>query len=105
MCEKTPLSRNPIMVLGGLKEGVTPLEMAYAYSTLANDGNRVWGTLGPSARSPVAIEKVKDPDGRGRDQNQIRRPPAIPYNIAQPPKGILPQAVRSGAATAPQHGE
>ena len=55
---RTPLSRNPAMVLGGLKEGVTPLEMAYAYSTLANDGERVWGSLGSSKRSPVAIEKV-----------------------------------------------
>src|SRR3954451_4199812 len=59
---KTPLSRNPAMVLGGLKEGGTPLEMAYAYSTLANDGRRVWGTLGPSARSPVAIERIEGPD-------------------------------------------
>ena len=36
---RTPISRNPAMVLGGLKQGVTPLEMAHAYETLA-DGRR-----------------------------------------------------------------
>jgi penicillin-binding protein 1A len=79
--------------------------MAYAYSTLANDGNRVWGTLGPSARSPVAIEKVKDPDGRVRDQNRIRHTRVMPYNIAQSAKGILAQVVQSGTGTAAQIGE
>src|SRR5204862_3848076 len=38
---RTPISTNPAMTLGGLKEGVTPLEMAYAYSTIANKGVRV----------------------------------------------------------------
>ena len=33
---RTPISTNPAMTLGGLSEGVTPLEMAYAYSTIAN---------------------------------------------------------------------
>src|SRR5204862_6854486 len=80
---RTPLSRNPAMVLGGLKEGVTPLEMAYGYSTLANDGVRVWGTMGPSTRSPVAIEKVLGPDGHTRDVNHVHHTRVIPYGIAQ----------------------
>jgi penicillin-binding protein 1A len=102
---RTPLSRNPAMTLGGLKEGVTPLEMAYAYSTLANDGERVWGTMGPSARSPVAIEKVMDPDGRVRDQNHIRHTRVIPYNIAQNAKGILARVISGGTGKAAQIGE
>src|SRR3954452_11998529 len=69
---RTPLSRNLAMILGGLKEGVTPLEMAYAYSTLANDGELGWGTMGASSRSPVAIEKVLDADGHTRDVNHVR---------------------------------
>src|SRR5829696_7393696 len=40
---RTQLSTNPAMLLGGLTEGVTPLEMAYAYSTIGNDGVRVSG--------------------------------------------------------------
>ena len=47
---RTKLSTNPAMMLGGLKEGVTPLEMAYAYSTIANDGKRVSGSHGAGRR-------------------------------------------------------
>jgi penicillin-binding protein 1A len=52
---------NPAMILGGLKRGVTPLEMAYAYSTLANRGKRISGTMASrgNGRGPVAIEKVE----------------------------------------------
>jgi penicillin-binding protein 1A len=99
---RTPLSRNYAMILGGLKEGVTPLEMAYAYSTLANDGERVWGSMGPSARSPVAIEKVLDPDGHTRDVNHIRHTRVIPYGVAQTAKGILSQVITSGTGKAAQ---
>jgi penicillin-binding protein 1A len=102
---RTPLSRNPAMVLGGLKEGVTPLEMAYAYSTLANNGERIWGTMGPSSRSPVAIQKVLDSDGHTRDVNHIRHTRVMPYGIAQTAKGILAQVVTSGTGTAAQIGE
>ena len=42
---RDPLSTNPAMMLGGLKIGVTPLEWAYAFNTIANDGRRVTGTL------------------------------------------------------------
>ena len=47
-----PISTNPAMVLGGLKEGVTPLGWAYAYSTIGNNGDRVSGTLAPPATAP-----------------------------------------------------
>ena len=32
---RTPVSTNPAMTLGGLKQGVTPLDMAHAYETFA----------------------------------------------------------------------
>ena len=44
----------PSMVLGGLTHGVSPLEMARAYTTVNNGGYRV---------RPVAITKVIKPDG------------------------------------------
>ena len=47
---RTKVSTNPAMTLGGLAEGVTPLEMAYAYSTIANKGERRSGKLAPGAR-------------------------------------------------------
>ena len=34
----TGISINPAMVIGGLTEGVTPLDMAHAYETIAEDG-------------------------------------------------------------------
>ncbi len=49
---RTPLSTNPAMTLGGLKQGVTPLELAYAYSTIANKGVRV---LYPTITVPVSV--------------------------------------------------
>ncbi|MEA2493783.1 MAG: penicillin-binding protein, partial [Thermoleophilaceae bacterium] len=99
---RTPLSRNYAMILGGLKEGVTPLEMAYAYSTLANDGERVYGSMSPggSTHAPVAIEKVLDPDGRTRDVNHVHHQRVIPYSIAQAAKGILQQVVSNGTGKA-----
>ena len=41
----TTVSRNPSMVIGGLAMGVTPLDMAHAYQTLANRGKLSSGTL------------------------------------------------------------
>jgi penicillin-binding protein 1A len=54
----TQISRNTAMILGGLSEGVTPLEMAYAYTSIANQGRKPVGTLAPDDNSPVAIDKV-----------------------------------------------
>ena len=66
------------MVLGGLKEGVTPLRWTYAYMTLANDGDRVSGTLAPEpGDSPVAYTEVTDQDGntiKGGDNDSTHEP-------------------------------
>ena len=40
---------NPALILGGLETGVTPLEMAYAYSTIGRHGQRIGGTMDSSA--------------------------------------------------------
>jgi penicillin-binding protein 1A len=50
---------NPAMILGGLAEGVTPLEMAHAYNTIAADGHRISGTMAAGAGSPLGIVKVE----------------------------------------------
>ena len=51
---KTHLSSYPAEALGGLTLGVTPLEMADVYATLADGGWR---------NTPIAITKVVFPDG------------------------------------------
>jgi penicillin-binding protein 1A len=52
---KTHLSSFPAEALGGLTLGVTPLEMADVYATLADGGYR---------NTPIAITKVVFPDGQ-----------------------------------------
>lgn len=54
----TQISRNTAMILGGLREGVTPMEMAYAYTSIANEGRKPIGSLAPSTNSPVVIDHV-----------------------------------------------
>jgi penicillin-binding protein 1A len=67
---RTHVSTNPAMVLGGLKEGVTPLEMAFAYSTIANRGKRFSGTFAASRLGPVAYTKVQR--GGSVDKNKVK---------------------------------
>jgi penicillin-binding protein 1A len=94
-----PISTNPAMVLGGLKEGVTPLLWTYAYMTLADNGVRVSGTLAPEpGDSPVAFEEVKDQDGhviKGGKNDPIRTP-VIKSETAEEAKSILETVVQSG---------
>src|SRR6202023_3288067 len=53
----TPISTNPAMTIGGLTVGVTPLDMAHAYETIAQGGRRVSGTLA-EPNEPVGIQEV-----------------------------------------------
>jgi len=96
---ETHLSTNPAMVLGGLKEGVTPLEWTYAFSTLANDGDRVSGTLAPNpGDSPVAYTEVTDHEGdliKGGDNDSIHTQ-VIDEGVADEAKSILHTVVTGG---------
>src|SRR6187549_1558251 len=96
---QTHLSTNPAMVLGGLKEGVTPLEWTYVFSTIANDGDRVSGTLAPKpGDSPIAFTEVTDQDGdliKGGDNDSLHKQ-VLPEDVAQEAKSILRSVVTSG---------
>ncbi len=100
---RTPVSHNPAMVLGAPVEGFTPLEMAYAFTTLSHDGERVGGTLDtiPGNKSldelgPVAIEKIVDPDGKVIDRNEVKTQRVLPESVADTEKGILETVISSG---------
>jgi len=97
-----PVSTNPAMVLGGLREGVSPLGWAYAYSTIANDGDRVSGTLAPApGDSPVAYTQVTDRDGhtiRGGDNDSLHEQ-VISESTAKEAKSILETVVQRGTGT------
>ncbi len=101
---RTKLSRNPAMLLGGLKEGVTPLEMAYAYSTIANDGLKVSGSLAPNDTGPVAIQSVEEGDGKVTENKRVEER-VLPAKVAQVEKDMLGLVVSSGTGKAAQVGD
>jgi penicillin-binding protein 1A len=91
---RTHLSTNPAMVLGGLKEGVTPLEMAFAYSTIANRGKRFSGSFAASRLGPVAYTKVQR--GGSIDKNKVKTKRVFSENIGQEMRDIMHGVVVSG---------
>ena len=100
---RTPVSRNPAMVLGGLKQGVTPLEMAKAYETLAAGGQVVSGSLASREGAPVTYTRVK---GKGiDDENKTRRKRVISEGIAEQATQILSTVVTGGTGRAASIGE
>ncbi len=87
----THLSSYPAEALGGLTLGVTPLEMADVYATLADGGWR---------NSPIAITKVVFPDGHA-DTNwgTPHRVKVLSEGVTAEETDILEQNVQSGTAT------
>jgi penicillin-binding protein 1A len=94
------IKTNPAMVLGTSE--VTPLQWTYAFSTLANDGRRVSGTLAPEpGDSPVGYTRVRGSNGktiRGGD-NEIISTGVMDPEVAQTAKSILSTVVTSGTGT------
>src|SRR4051795_6401595 len=103
---------NPALILGGLENGVTPLEMAHAYETLAHDGQIVSGTMADSTNGPVAIQRVDDKDGNpvetnGGDpgQDRVETKQAVPPNVAAEARSLLHSVVTSGTGTNADNGD
>ncbi len=93
---RTPVSSNYAMTLGGLHEGVTPLDMAHAYETLIEHGRRITGTLGASKDGPVGIESVKSPDGKLLQENKVQRVPVLQQRLADQTVGIMTTVISQG---------
>ena len=96
----TPISTNPAMTIGGLEVGVTPLDMAHAYETIAHGGQRISGTLGTGLQ-PTGIQEVSAgsqtlQDGQHRDVN-----PCWPSECSRPAwRRPRPRCQRRCSATA-----
>jgi penicillin-binding protein 1A len=87
---KTHLLGNPAQALGGLEIGVTPLEMADVYATLADGGWR---------NTPIAITKVVFPDGRAdSDWGRPQRAKVLSEAVTAEETSILHQNVLGGTA-------
>jgi penicillin-binding protein 1A len=88
---KEHLLGNPAQALGGLRVGVTPLEMADVYATLADGGYR---------NTPIAITKVVFPDGQV-DENwgKPHRVKVLSEAVTAVETSILELNVQEGTAT------
>jgi penicillin-binding protein 1A len=93
---RTPVSSNYAMTLGGLHEGVTPLDMAHAYETFIEHGRRIGGTLGAGKDGPVGIDEVRSPGGKLLKENQRRSTPVLEHNIADQTVGIMTTVISQG---------
>ena len=91
----TKLDGYPAEGLGGLTRGVSPLEMANAYATLASGGMR---------NKPIAILRVRFPDGEVEDLGKPKRERVLSDAQAYEVTKILKQNVTSGTGTRSQIG-
>jgi len=92
----SPLDGNPAEVIGGLRVGVTPLEMADAYATLANGGYHI---------APTIIDHVVFPDGSV--DNSLGNPPrtqVFSYAEVYAAIKVLKGVITSGTGTAANYG-
>jgi len=107
---------NPAMILGGLETGVTPLELAHAYNTIAAGGERLSGTMASSAGGPLGIVDVYDgegfqegdpvPDETGASGiNQVVGKQVISEESATTAREVLATVVSSGTGANAATGE
>jgi penicillin-binding protein 1A len=103
---RTPVSHNYAMILGGLKVGVSTLDMAHAYETFADGGKRMYNRLlGSTEEGPTGIAELQCPDSKlcaGHrvilDKPRFRR--VMPPRIAHELHDMLTGVVQSGTGTA-----
>jgi penicillin-binding protein 1A len=87
----TKLDCYPAEGLGGLTRGVTTLEMAGAYATLASGGVR---------HRPTGIERVVFPDGKSENLARSEGKRVMTDGQADEVTGILEMNIQSGTGTA-----
>jgi penicillin-binding protein 1A len=106
----TKFSTNPSMVLGAIDPGVSPLEMAHAYQTIAADGERVGGNLDaspgpndtPYQLAPTAIDNVSDPHGDTIAEDKPRRIRVLSSGVASTMRSVLHENVLAGTGVQAQ---
>ena len=90
LVEDGPYSdNNPAMALGGLTKGVSPLEMAEAYGTIANNG---------VLNLPVAITKIVDRNGKVIFEHKHAPKQVVSAKAAYQTTDMLKDVLISGTA-------
>src|SRR3954453_6900260 len=92
---RTKLDGLPAEGLGGLRLGVSPLEMADAYATLASGGVR---------HRPVAITKIKFPDGKTDDLGEVKGKRVMTDGQAYEVTKVLKQNMQQGTGVNANYG-
>jgi penicillin-binding protein 1A len=87
----SPLDGIPAEGIGGLRVGVSPLEMSSAYATLANGGIR---------HRPIAIERVVFPGGRTERPDRERPRRVVSEAVAYEVTRLLHDNITEGTGTA-----
>jgi penicillin-binding protein 1A len=105
----TPLSTNPAMTIGGLTVGVTPLDMAHAYETIAHGGECVTGSLF-EGDAPVGLQQVQAgsqplPDGSRTETNKVLTHRVLPSSVAETETSMLETVVQYGTGKAAAIGQ
>jgi penicillin-binding protein 1A len=94
---RTPVSHNLAMTLGGLKQGVSPLDMAHAYETFIEHGRKVTGTLGAGDAGPVGVRRVETLRKRKLvADNRVKRIRVLPRPVADEAVSIMSTVVTQG---------
>jgi len=102
---RSPVSSNYAMILGGLRTGVSPLDMAHAYETFATGGLKVYNPqLGDFHQGPIGIHEIdcSNCSGTGIHGKVVNQPTLkriLPPDIAQTEAQMLQGPVQSGTAT------
>jgi penicillin-binding protein 1A len=91
----SPLHGYPAEGLGGLTDGVSPLEMARAYATIANGGYRM---------RPIVVRKVTFPDQHFDDLGKPSRTKVFEDGVTYEATQILEKNVQGGTGTRAQIG-
>jgi penicillin-binding protein 1A len=119
---RTPVSHNFAITLGGLEQGVTPLDMAHAYQTIAERGRLVWSTMSPGAvdrrhlrkrvpgpagirvigrKDDGKVKPIKLPNGE-RAEGRREDWPVLRASVADEVTSMLSTVVTQGTATRAQ---
>ncbi len=84
---ESPIDVLPAIALGGLTHGVSVLDMASAYATLANDGKHV---------KPISISSITDYRGRKLFQAKPEEKQVLDREVARQANAILQEVINRG---------